>query len=129
MFSVRHIDVDEGQLIQKLHRVENLFADAATQGERDAAASRLTAAPGIRMQPDAGGQFEYRDDFTTPQVLRGALLEDFDTACWQSGAVVNCGPHLNGDAPGSAGTCALQPSAAVIPSLRPPWGRNRHDVT
>jgi len=31
--------VDEGQLIEKLRRVENLFAGAATAGEREAAAN------------------------------------------------------------------------------------------
>jgi len=33
--------MDEGQLIERLRRVENLFAGAATQGEREAAANAL----------------------------------------------------------------------------------------
>jgi hypothetical protein len=33
--------MDEAQLIEKLRRVENLFAGAATDGEREAAASAL----------------------------------------------------------------------------------------
>jgi hypothetical protein len=33
--------MDEAQLIEKLRRVENLFAGAATEGEREAAASAL----------------------------------------------------------------------------------------
>jgi hypothetical protein len=47
--------MDEGQLIQKLRRVENLYAGAATPGERDAAAN---AAERIRRRLE---EWQHRD--------------------------------------------------------------------
>ncbi len=50
---------------------------------------------GILITSDETGEFEYVDDFSTPQVFRDAFLDNVSTDCWQEGSITNQGPHGN----------------------------------
>jgi len=58
-------------------------------------ASTYASNRGILITPDEAGEFEYVDDFSTPQVFRDAFLDNVSTDCWREGAIVNWGPHRN----------------------------------
>jgi len=53
------------------------------------------AEPGVPIEPDDEGVFEYTDDFATPRFLRDAFLSNLGASDWAPGSVTNAGPNRN----------------------------------
>lgn len=53
----------------------------------------LADGQGILIRPDADGQFEYVDDFTTPKFVKDAFTSNLSKDSWRKGSIVNAGPN------------------------------------